>query len=108
MKSIKDIFLGSLGTIGLILYYLLGFVMLIFPIWIINPSSYLVWIGLTMLLTFVPQLTLIFWVWGLIVAISGVQSWITVAYYICFVLLYLPKLIHLVLSIYFERNHDKY
>ena len=100
MRDLKGIFFNTLGTIGIILYYLLGCVLLVFPVVFVSSSSWIGSIAVILLSTYIPLFSYVFWIWGLINAIASVQTWVSVAYYICFAILLIPKLISFFLSLY--------
>lgn len=88
MKTLKENLAYSLGTFGIILAYLLGFlfesIILVFPVIMIGMKWWLILL-LSMLEQFFPIVTPILWIWGLVCAIIGPQSWVTIAYYILFI-----------------------
>ena len=99
----KDKLIGTLGSAGLILWYLLSLLIAIMPLVMINASF---WLNLLLLavILFVPATSGVFWIWGLICTIRGPQDIIATIYYVLFVIMFLPFFINSVFSIFRKRN----
>ena len=85
MNKIKDFFLNTLGTVGLILYYIVMIVISILPFLFINLPLW-VEIIIIAIVCYFPIFTPVIWIWGLVEAISGPQYWFSIVYYVVFVL----------------------
>ena len=99
----KDKLIGALGSVGLILWYLLSLLIAVMPLVMIGASF---WLNLLLLavIQFIPATSGLFWVWGLVCAIRGPQDTIAIIYYVLFVIMFLPFFINSVLSIFKKRN----
>ena len=86
-SSLKDKLVIGLGTFGVILYFLVSLALLALPIAIIKPHFIIV-IIFSALEVISHNLTIGFWIWGLIVAINGAQTVWTIIYYIVFSILW--------------------
>lgn len=90
MQKIKEFLLTSLGTFGILLFYVIGLLLTIYPLLMFEMSW---WVY--MLLALVIQLIVVnipfglevLWIIGLIGAISGKQDIFAVIYYILFALI---------------------
>lgn len=102
MNKIKDFLLNTLGTIGGILYYVILIVISVLPFAVINLP---LWAEIIMILIvyFLPFLSPIIWIWGLISAIIGPQDWIAIVYYIVFAIFFMPIFIKTVLDIFTKK-----
>ena len=99
----KDKLINTLGSVGVILWYLLSLLIAIMPLVMID-AQFLLNLLLLGVLLFIPVTSGIFWVWGLICAIRGPQDLIAIIYYVLFVIMFLPFFINSVLSIFSKRN----
>lgn len=101
--TIKEKIVGSLGVFGLVMYYLVQLMVIILPFVMIGGGFFL-----TLLLTtiefFLPLTSVVFWIWGLVCAIKGVQDIWAIIYYIAFVIIWLPFFVSTVLSIFSRRR----
>ena len=99
MQKIKDFLLTSLGTFGILLFYVISLLITVYPLLMFKMSWWLY-----MILALIIQLVVVnipfglevLWIIGLIGAISGKQDIFAVIYYILFVLLVVPTIIRLV------------
>ena len=90
MQKIKEFLLTSLGTFGLLLFYVIGILLTVFPLIMFDMSWWLY-----MILALIVQLVVVnipfglevLWTVGLIGAISGKQDIFAVIYYILFALI---------------------
>ncbi len=94
----KEKLSSALGTFGEILYFILRMFISVLPLVLIDGGWFLRLVIFT-IMYFVPVSGIIFWIWGLVRAISGVQDWIAIVYYICFVILFLPFFISSIVSL---------
>lgn len=104
MKNFRDTLSDALGTFGIILYYLIAVLINILPFVIIDTNFILTFIFVS-LQTLFPISRVIFWIWGLIAAIEGVQDVYAIIYYIAFAILWLPSFIHMLFSIFRKNNN---
>lgn len=101
--TIKEKITGALGAFGIVLYYLVQLAVVILPFVMIGGGFFL-----TLLLTtieyFIPLTSVVFWIWGLVCAIKGVQDIWAIMYYIAFVVIWIPFFVSTVLSIFSKRR----
>ena len=88
----KDKLISSLGSFGLVLYYILSLFMAFFPLWFLHLPVWAFFL-LAILFQFVPALCSIAWIVVLFFVIKAPQTTLSVVYYILFVVLFLPSLI---------------
>lgn len=96
--TFKEKIFNALGTFGIIVYYgwsvlvsVLPFVMIDFNFWLTA-----LFIGIEL---FFPPATIVFWIWGLIAAFSGVQDIWAIIYYILSIILFLPFFINIIVGL---------
>ena len=99
----KDKLMNALGSVGVILWYLVSLVIAVMPLVMIGASFWLNLILLAVIL-FIPATSGIFWVWGLVCAIRGPQDALAIIYYVMFVIMFLPYFINSVLKLFNKRN----
>ena len=87
----KEKLISSLGSFGLILYYILSLFMAFFPLWFLHLPVWAFFL-LAILFQFVPALCSIAWVVVLFFVIKAPQTSLSVVYYILFAGLFLPNL----------------
>lgn len=99
----KEKLMNALGSVGVILWYLLSLLIAVMPLVMIDASF-----GLNLLLLaialFIPTTSGIFWIWGLVCAIRGPQDIIAVIYYVLFAIMFLPYFISTVLNLFNKRK----
>lgn len=99
----KEKLMNALGSVGVILWYLLSILIAVMPLVMIDASF-----GLNLLLLaialFIPATSGIFWIWGLVCAIRGPQDVFAVIYYVLFVIMFLPYFISSVLNLFNKRK----
>lgn len=88
----KEKLISSLGSFGLILYYILSLFMAFFPLWFLHLPVWALFL-LAILFQFVPALCSIAWVVALFFVIKAPQTSLSVVYYILFAVLFLPNLV---------------
>lgn len=93
----KDKLVGSLGCVGMILYYAIGLIVSVLPFIMIDVNFFVNFIFI-LVSYFFPLITPIFWIWGLVCAIKGVQDFLAIMYYVVFVILWVPYYINIILS----------
>lgn len=99
----KDKLLNSLGSFGVILWYLLSILIAVIPIVMIG-KSFLVNLVLFLIIQFIPATSGFFWIWGLVCALRGPQDIIAIIYYVLFVVMFLPYFVSFVLSFFQKRS----
>lgn len=99
----KDKLINTLGSVGVILWYLLSILIAVMPLVMID-APLLLNLLLWGVMFFVPATSGFFWILGLICAIRGPQDTIAIIYYVLFVIMFLPFFINSVLSIFSKRN----
>lgn len=84
-KTIKDYIFSNITMAFILFINAFPFALIKLPIW---ASIILI------ILCYVhPPLTAIFWVWGLIAAIIGPQTFLPIFFYVVFVIIYIPYFI---------------
>ena len=89
---------SALGSFGMILYYLIRIVVAVLPIVMIG-GSFAFRTLLVAVMYCIPATGVIFWVWGLVCAVKGVQDAYAIVYYICFAVLFPPTFIDAIRSL---------
>ena len=97
LSDLKDKIVGFLGGAGSILYYLLLLIISIMPLVMIGTNW---WQSLIIIAAdqFLPVISSVFWVWGLIKAILGPQNVFAIIYYVLFAIVYIPFFITFIAS----------
>lgn len=99
----KEKLMNALGSVGVILWYLLSLLIAVMPLVMIDASF-----GLNLLLLaialFIPATSGIFWIWGLVCTIRGPQDIIAIIYYVLFVIIFLPYFINAVFNLFNKRK----
>lgn len=103
ITNIKDKLMNSLGSIGVILWYLVSLVIAVMPLVMID-ASFLLNLLLLAVILFIPATSGIFWIWGLACTIRGPQDALAIIYYVLFVILFLPYFINSVLNLFNKRK----
>ena len=80
-----------------IIVYILPFVMI--------GGSFLLTVLLITINTFIPFASIIFWIWGLVCAIKGVQDIWAILYYIAFIVIWIPFYVNIITS-FFRRGKE--
>jgi hypothetical protein len=97
--TFKEKLSNALGTFGTVLYFLIRLIISILPFVMIGGNFFLTLL-LISINTFVPFASAVFWIWGLVCAIKGVQDIWAIIYYIAFVLIWIPFFISKIVSIF--------
>lgn len=79
----------ALGLFGVILYYIFSLCVSVMPFVMIDASFWMTVIFFT-IEQIIPLSTFIFWIWGLICAIRGIQDIFAFIYYALFAVMFLP------------------
>lgn len=95
----KEKFLSALGNFGLILYYIIRLSVSILPLVMIDANFVLSFL-FCVIMNVIPLASPVFWVWGLVCAVSGTQDWMAIVYYICFGIIFLPFIVDLLLPLF--------
>lgn len=97
--TLKEKLTGALGTFGFVLFLLIQIFVSVLPLVMIPAKGFLIRFLIFSVMYFLPITDVIFWVWGLVCAIGGVQDWLAILYYVCFAVLFLPTFISALLSL---------
>ena len=93
----KDKLTNTFGVFGIIIYILIQAIVYILPFVMIGGNFFL-----TLLLlginSLIPFASAVFWIWGLVCAINGIQDIWAIMYYIVFVVVWIPYYINLITS----------
>ena len=92
----------TLSGVSLILYYFVRIIVALLPFIMIGGNFFLNLLLIT-INTFVPFASVLFWVWGLISAITGTQDIWAIVYYIAFVIIWLPFFISNIQSVFSKK-----
>ena len=98
----KEKLFATFGCLGGILWYVLSSLVTVLPFVMIAES----WWACVLLATiawFIPASSVVFWVWGLVCAIQGVQDAWAISYYVLFVVMFLPFFVCTVIDIFRKR-----
>lgn len=101
--NIKEKLMDALGGLGLTIYYIMSVVGFIFPVVMIMVSFDLpFWMSfvLTAILFILPSFSFIFWIIGLVGAITGPQDVVATIYYVAFALACLPRIIYMIIGFF--------
>lgn len=100
----KEKLINVFGTLGFIIYYLGSWIVYILPFVMIGAPF---WLDLILfgIVQFFPLSSIIFWIWGLICAIQGVQDIWAIIYYILFVIMFVPFFISTLLNTLSSLRH---
>ena len=85
------------GIVLGILLFLIRINISVFPFVMIDAGFILTFV-LILLSSFIPLTTVVFWIWGLVSAINGVQDGWAIAYYVIFCVLWIPFYLLVVLE----------
>ena len=117
MKKLKEFLVGSLGTVGMVIWFIIDFAFLFTPLWFLDIPSFWITLVLTMLL-FIPCVggltSFVLWILSFIEILSvPIDGW-SIFYFamvaIYFISTVLPVAIYLIMyllsSLYslFKRN----
>lgn len=95
----KEKLLSALGNFGLVLYYIIRLSVSILPLVMIDANFVLTFL-FCVIMNVIPLASPVFWVWGLVCAVSGTQDWMAIVYYICFGIIFLPFIVDLLLPLF--------
>lgn len=98
----KDKLMNALGTVGIVLWYLISILIAVIPFVMIG-APFLLNLLFFGIVQFFPASSVIFWIWGLVCAIKGPQDTWAIIYYVMFVIMFLPFFYHSILSIFKKR-----
>ena len=99
----KEKLINTLGTVGIVLWYLVSILIAVMPLVMID-APFLLNLLLLAIVMYIPATSGIFWIWGLICAICGPQDAIAVIYYVLFAVMFLPYFINSILSLFNKRK----
>ena len=102
-SSIKDVLVNAFGGFGAILYFVFQSIVCVLPFVMIGGNFFvsLALIGINYVIPFASP---IFWIWGLVCAIKGVQDFWAILYYIVFVVAWLPFYVSLIIALVSKKD----
>lgn len=102
MNKIKDILCGTLGIVGLVVWYLIGAIMMFTPLVFLEDLSF--WISLLIIIAilyipFIGDITqFIIWLWSFVVVVSEpIDGW-SIAYFVVCALYVFTTLLPIVIN----------
>ena len=98
----KEKLINALGSFGVILYYILQTIVSVLPFIMIGGNFFVTFL-LILVNMFLPFASAIFWIWGLVCAIQGVQDIWAIIYYVAFVVVWIPFYISTILSVFSKK-----
>lgn len=98
MNKSKETF----STIGAIFFIISRFIVPILPFIMIGGNFFFMFAMIFICYMF-PIVSPIFWIWGLVCAVKGVQDIFAILFYIAFVLIWIPFFIRVLLGL-FKKN----
>lgn len=100
---LKEKLQATLGVIGGILFYLISLTIYILPLVMIGASF---WLDLLFfaILYFFPVSSIVFWIWGLVCAITGPQDAWAIIYYVLFVVMWIPFFFSTIAELFSSKN----
>ena len=97
--TLKDRLFNTLGSLGIILFYIAQTIVVILPFVMIG-ANFIITFLLLIANAIIPFGSIIFWIWGLVCAIQGVQDFWAILYYIAFAVIWLPFFVSSVLAFF--------
>ena len=76
--SLKEKLTGALGTFGFVLFLLIQFFVSTLPLVMLPVKGFFLMFLIAFVMYVLPITDVIFWVWGLVCAIGGVQDWLAI------------------------------
>ena len=98
----KEKLINALGSFCVILYYILQTIVSVLPFIMIGGNFFVTFL-LILVNMFLPFASAIFWIWGLVCAIQGVQDIWAIIYYVAFVVVWIPFYISTILSVFSKK-----
>ncbi len=98
----KEKLLNIFGTFGTIIYFAIQIIIYTLPFIMIRTNFFLSLI-LIAANSLIPFASVIFWIWGLVCAITGPQDVFAIIYYAVFVVIWLPFFISSIISFFSKR-----
>ena len=88
-SSIKEKLVNTFGAFGGVLYFIISAIVTVLPFVMIGGGFWFSFL-LICLNAIIPFASAVFWIWGLVSAIKGVQDVWAIIYYIIFAVVWLP------------------
>lgn len=85
----KEKLTNAFGALGGIIYFLFSLTVSVMPFIMIDASFWMTFLFFTIEQLF-PLATFVFWIWGLVCAIKGVQDIWAFVYYVLFAVMFIP------------------
>ena len=102
MQKIKDFLLGTMGTVGYILFFFISWFLIILPLLMFN-MPWLLYIVISSLVVFflskIPLFIELMYIAGLFGAISGKQDLFAIIFYIAFAIIVIPTVVRLITAL---------
>lgn len=97
--SVKEKLINALGAAGGILWFILSSFVYILPILMIGKGF---WLNLLFfgIMQIFPASSIVFWVWGLVGAITGPQDIFAIIYYVVFAVAFIPFFINIITGMF--------
>ena len=91
----KEKLVHALGFLGIIVYYLFCLAVFLMPFFAIDVKK---WVAFLLICVqwFIPESSIIFWIWGLVSVIKWHSGTLATVYYIMTVIIFLPFFISLI------------
>ena len=103
MNALKEKLEGLLGTAGCVLFFVIRLIVCLLPFVMIGGGFFITFV-LIAIQYFIPLSTAVFWIWGLVCAIQGVQDIWAIVYYIAFTVIWIPSYISTISSLFSKSN----
>jgi hypothetical protein len=100
--NFKEKISNLLGNIGCVLVAIIRLIIATLPFVMIGGNFFRFFI-LSTIQSFFPITTIVFWIWGLVCAIKGVQDIWAILFYIAFVLIWIPFFISTIISTFSKK-----
>ena len=117
MKSLKDIFVGTLGVVGYILWVILKYLLLFTPILFLDTSFWVTFLLTAATFAATHFVAFPLWIWSFVVVVSEpIDGW-SIAYFVLFAIysitIIIPtaisvivSIINLIMSIFSHKSHN--
>ena len=94
----KEKLFSMFGAFGIVLFYISRLIIAILPFVMIG-GNFFVSLLLISINSLVPFASAVFWIWGLVCAINGVQDIWAIIYYIVFAVVWIPFYINTIVAV---------
>lgn len=107
MQKIKEFMFSSLGGFGIVLFYVIGIFVSIFPLLMFDLPGWLYGILCLVVLFVVIYIPLgleALWLVGFFGALAGPQDTIAIVYYVIFAIIFVSFIVRLIANLLSNRN----